>query len=133
MITKENYLNHISYQEILEKRAYEVANLLNRLNSKMWEMFAETGEFYFYEDSVSLNTHDYFRGSYDSTSMNFNSLYLNMTDEEITLDANRLIEEAEEKAKRIKEDRDKLIIIQAEEKEKAEYERLKSKYDNKKL
>ncbi len=130
MITKENYLNHISYQEILEKRAYEVANLLNRLNSKMWEMFADSGEFYFYDDSVSLNTHDYFRGSYDSTSMSFNSLYLNMTDDEITLDANRLIEEAEEKARKIKESFEKAALIRAEEKEKAEYERLKSKYDN---
>jgi hypothetical protein len=130
MITKENYLNHISYQEILEKRAYEVANLLNRLNSKMWEMFADSGEFHFYDDSVSLNTHDYFRGSYDSTSMSFNSLYLNMTDDEITLDANRLIEEAEEKARKIKESFEKATLIRAEEKEKAEYERLKSKYDN---
>ena len=133
MITIENYLNHISYQEILEKRAYEVANLLNGLNSKMWEMFAETGEFYFYDDSVSLNTAEYFRGSYDSTSMNFNPLYLNMTDEEITLDANRIIEEADEKARKIKESFEKAALIRAEEKEKAEYERLKSKYDNQKL
>lgn len=130
MITKENYLNHIAYQEILENRAYEVANLLNRLNSKMWEMFADSGEFNFYDDSVSLNTHDYFRGSYDSTSMYFNSLYLNMTDDEITLDANRIIEESEEKARKIKETKDKLILEHAEEREKAEYERLKSKYDN---
>lgn len=130
MITKENYLNHISYQEILENRAYEVANLLNGLNSKMWEMFADSGEFYFYEDSISLNTHDYFRGNYDSTSMNFNPLYLNMTDEEITLDAIRIIEEAEEKARQIKEASEKAASIRAEEKEKAEYERLKSKYDN---
>jgi len=130
MITIENYLNHISYQEILEKRAYEVANLLNGLNSKMWEMFADSGEFYFYDNSVSLNTAEYFRGSYDSTSMNFNSLYLNMTDEEITLDANRIIEEADEKARKIKESFEKAALIRAEEKEKAEYERLKSKYDN---
>ena len=130
MITKENYLNHISYQEILEKRAYEIANLLNRLNSKMWPMFAESGEFYFYEDSVSLNTHDYFKGSYDSTSMDFNPLYLNMTPEEIINDANRIIEEAKEKARKIKDAKDKLAIEKAEEKEKAEYERLKSKYDN---
>jgi len=130
MITKENYLNHISYQEILEKRAYEIANLLNGLNSKMWEMFADSGEFYFYEDSISLNTHDYFRGSYDSTSMNFNPLYLNMADEEIILDAKRIIEEAEDKARKIKDAKDKLAIEKAEEKEKAEYERLKSKYDN---
>lgn len=133
MITKENYLNHISYQEILEKRAYEVANLLNRLNSKMWEMFAETGEFYFYEDSVSLNTHDYFRGSYDSTSMNFNSLYLNMTDEAIIEDAKMLIDASELKANQIKEAKEKESLMREEEKEKAEYERLKSKYDNKKL
>jgi len=130
MITKENYLNHISYQETLETRAYEVANLLNRLNSKMWPMFAESGEFYFYEDSVSLNTHDYFRGSYDSTSMDFNPLYLNMTPEEIINDANRIIEEAKEKAKQIQDAKDKLAIEKVEEKEKAEYERLKSKYDN---
>ena len=130
MITKENYLNHISYQEILEKRAYEVANLLNRLNSKMWKMLVDSGEFYFYEDSVSLNTHDYFRGSYDSTSMNFKSDYLFMSDEEITLDANRIIEEADEKARKIKESFEKAALIRAEEKEKAEYERLKSKYDN---
>ena len=130
MITKENYLNHISYQEILEKRAYEVANLLNRLNSKMWEMFAETGELYFYEDSVSLNTHDYLRSSYDSTSMNFNSLYLSMTDEAIIEDAKMLIDASELKANQIKEAKEKESLMREEEKEKAEYERLKSKYDN---
>jgi hypothetical protein len=130
MITKENYLNHISYQETLETRAYEVANLLNKLNSKMWPMFAESGEFYFYDDSVSLNTHDYFRGSYDSTSMDFNPLYLNMTDDEITIDAKRIIEEADEKARQIKEAKDKLITEQVEEKERKEYLRLKWKYDS---
>lgn len=130
MITKENYLNHISYQEILEKRAYEVANLLNGLNSKIWEMFSETGEFHFYADSISLNTHDYFRGNYDSTSMSFNSLYLNMTDDEITKDANIIIEEADEKARKIKESFEKAASIKAEEKERKEYLRLKWKYDN---
>jgi hypothetical protein len=130
MITKENYLNHISYQEILEKRAYEVANLLNGLNSKMWEMFADTGELYFYDNSVSLNTNEYFRGSYDSTSMNFKSDYLFMSDEEILEDAKILIEQANETARQIKEASEKLSKIKTEEKEKAEYERLKSKYDN---
>jgi len=130
MITKEKYLDFIKTREEVEGRAYEVANLLNKLNSKMWPMFAESGEFYFYEDSVSLNTHDYFRGSYDSTSMDFNPLYLNMTPEEIINDANRIIEEAKEKAKQIQDAKDKLAIEKAEEKEKAEYERLKSKYDN---
>ena len=133
MITKENYLNHISYQEILEKRAYEVANLLNRLNSKMWEMFAETGELYFYDTSVSLQTRDYFRGSYNSASMYFNSLYLNMTDEAIIEDAKMLIDASELKANQIKEAKEKESLMREEEKEKAEYERLKSKYDNKKL
>jgi len=130
MITKEKYLDFIKTREEVEGRAYEVANLLNTLNSMMWHMFAESGEFYFYDDSVSLNTHDYFRGSYDSTSMDFNPLYLNMTDDEITLDAKRIIEEADEKARQIKEAKDKLITEQVEEKERKEYLRLKWKYDS---
>lgn len=128
MITQEKYLDFIKTQEEVEKRAYEVANLLNKLNSKMWQMFADSGEFYFYEDSVSLNTHDYFRGSYDSTSMDFNPLYLNMTDDEITIDANRIIEESEEKSRKIKESNDKIAKEKEEEKERIEYERLKNKF-----
>lgn len=130
MITKEKYLDFIKTREEVEGRAYEVANLLNKLNSMMWPMFAESGEFYFYDDSVSLSTHDYFRGSYDSTSMDFNPLYLNMTDEEILKDANRLIEEADEKVRKIKEDKDKEAKDKEEEKERKEYLRLKWKYDS---
>ena len=130
MITKENYLNHISYQETLEKRAYGIANLLNKLQASMWEMFADSGEIYFYDTSISIQTAEYFRGSYDSTSMNFKSDYLFMSDEEILEDAKILIEQANETARQIKEASDKLAKMKAEEKEKQEYERLKSKYDN---
>lgn len=130
MITKENYLNHISYQETLEKRAYEIAKILNKLNFQMWEMFADTGEIYFYDTSISIQTAEYFRGSYDSTSMNFKSEYLFMSDDEIIEDANILIEQANETARQIKEASDKLAKMKSEEKEKQEYERLKSKYDN---
>jgi hypothetical protein len=62
--------------------------------------------------------------------MDFNPLYLNMTDDEITLDAKRIIEEADEKARQIKEAKDKLITEQVEEKERKEYLRLKWKYDS---
>ena len=130
MITKENYLNHISNQETLETRAYEVANLLNKLKPTMWQMYSNTGDAYFYDTSVSLNTNECFRGSYDSTSMYFKSDYLFMTDDEITEDAKILIEEFDEKARQIKEAKDKLIIEQVEEKERKEYLRLKWKYDN---
>jgi hypothetical protein len=130
MITKENYLNHISYRETLEKRAYEVANLLNKLQASMWEMFSDSGELYFYDTSVSLQTAEYFRGSYDSTSMNFKSDYLFMSDEEIIEDAKILIEQANETARQIKEASDKLAKIKVEEKERIEFERLKKKYDN---
>jgi hypothetical protein len=130
MITKEKYLDFIKTSEDIELRAYEVANLLNTLRPTMWEMFSDTGDFHFYDTSVSLNTTEYFRGSYDSTSMDFNSLYLNMTDEEILKDANRLIKEADEKAKKIKEVNEKLAKEKEEEKEKKEYLRLKWKYDN---
>jgi hypothetical protein len=130
MITKENYLNHISYQETLEKRAYEIAKILNKLQASMWEMFSDSGELYFYDTSVSLQTADYFRGSYDSTSMNFKSDYLFMSDEEIIEDAKILIEQANETARQIKEASDKLAKIKVEEKERIEFERLKKKYDN---
>jgi hypothetical protein len=130
MITKENYLNHISYQETLEKRAYEISKILNKLNFQMWEMFADTGELYFYDNSVSLNTNEYFRGSYDSTSMNFKSDYLFMSDEEILEDAKILIEQANETARQIKEATAKIAKEKEEEKERKEYLRLKWKYDN---
>jgi len=130
MITKENYLNHISHQETLEKRVYEVANLLNKLRPTMWQMYSDTGDVYFYDTSVSLNTFEHFRGSYDSTSMDFKSDYLFMTDDEIIEDAKILIEEFDEKVRQIKEAKDKLIIEQVEEKERKEYLRLKWKYDN---
>lgn len=130
MITKEKYLDFIKTSEDIELRAYEVANLLNTLRPTMWEMLSDTGDFHFYDTSVSLNTTEYFRGSYDSTSMDFNSLYLNMTDEEILKDANRLIKEADEKAKKIKEANEKLAKEKEEEREKKEYLRLKWKYDN---
>jgi len=107
-----------------------VANLLNGLNSTMWEMFSDTGDFHFYDTLVSLDTTEYFRGNYDSTSMNFKTDYLFMTDEEITEDANRLIEKSEEKARQIKEANDKIAKEKEEEKEKKEYLRLKWKYDN---
>ena len=130
MITKENYLNHISYQETLEKRAYEIAKILNKLNFQMWEMFADSGELYFYDTSVSLQTAEYFRGSYDSTSMNFKSDYLFMTDEEILEDAKILVEQVNETARQIKEANDKIAKDKEEEKERKEYLRLKWKYDN---
>jgi hypothetical protein len=130
MITKENYLNYISYRETLEKRAYEVANLLNKLQASMWEMFSDSGELYFYDTSVSLQTAEYFRGSYDSTSMNFKSDYLFMSDEEILEDAKIIIEQVNETARQIKEANEKLSKMKEEEKERKEYERLKSKYDN---
>ena len=129
MITKEKYLDLLTTKELVENRAYEVANLLNKLNSSIWKMYSDSGEMYFYDDSVSLNTHDYFRGSYDSTSMHFNSDYLFMSDDEIIEDANRIIEFDKEKTRQIKEDKDKLIMEQTEKKERDEYERLKSKYD----
>lgn len=130
MITKENYLNHISYQETLEKRAYEIAKILNKLNHQIWEMFADSGELYFYDTSISLQTAEYFRGSYDSTSMNFKSDYLFMSDEEIVEDAKILITETEETARQIKEANDKIAKMKEEEKERSEFERLKKKYDN---
>lgn len=133
MITREKYLDYINTHDVLEQRVYKVAKLLNRLDSKQWEMFSETGDIYFYTDSVSLNTSEYFRGSYDSTSMSFNSDYLFMTDEEITEDANRIIEEVKERARMIKEARDREILAAAEKKEREEFERLKKKYDNQKL
>lgn len=129
MITKEKYLDLLTAKAMVENRAYEVANLLNKLNSSIWKMYSDSGEMYFYDDSVSLNTHDYFRGSYDSTSMDFNSDYLFMSDDEIIEDANRIIEFDKEKTRQIKEDKDKLIMEQTEKKERDEYERLKSKYD----
>lgn len=129
MITKEKYLDLINTKEVVENRAYEVANLLNSLNSSIWKMYSDSGEMYFYDDSVSLNTHDYFRGSYDSTSMDFNSDYLFMSDDEIIEDANRIIEFDKEKTRQIKEAKDKLIMEQTEKKEMDEYERLKSKYE----
>jgi hypothetical protein len=128
MITKEKYLDLIKTKEVVENRAYEVSTLLNKLNSSMWGMYSDSGEMYFYDDSVSLNTHDYFRGSYDSTSMDFNSDYLFMSDDEIIEDANRIIEFDKEKTRQIKENKDKLLIEQTEEKERIEYERLKNKY-----
>jgi hypothetical protein len=112
MITKEKYLDLINTKEVVENRAYEVANLLNKLNSSIWKMYSDSGEMYFYDDSVLLNTHDYFRGSYDSTSMGFNSDYLFMSDDEIIEDANRIIEFDKEKTRQIKEDKDKLIMKQ---------------------
>lgn len=130
MITKENYLNHISYRETLEKRAYEISKILNKLNHQMWEMFSDSGELYFYDTSVSLQTAEYFRGSYDSTSMNFKSDYLFMSDEEIIEDAKILIKETEETARQIKEANDKIAKMKVEEKEILEFERLKKKYDN---
>jgi hypothetical protein len=130
MITKEKYLDFIKTSEDIELRAYEVANLLNGLNSTMWEMFSDTGDFYFYDTSVSLNTTEYFRGSYDSTSMNFKSDYLFMSDDKILEDAKILIEQANETARQIKEANDKIAKEKEEEKEKKEYLRLKWKYDN---
>lgn len=130
MITKENYLNYINYQETLEKRAYEIANLLNKLQASMWEMFSDSGELYFYDTSISLQTAEYFRGSYDSTSMNFKSDYLFMSDEEILEDAKILVEQANETARQIKEATAKIAKEKEEEKERLEFERLKKKYDN---
>jgi hypothetical protein len=137
MITKEKYLDFIKTREEVEGRAYEVANLLNKLRPTMWQMYldtgdvySDTGDVYFYDTSVSLNTNEYFRGSYDSTSMDFKSDYLFMTDDEITEDAKILIEEFDEKVRQIREAKDKLIIEQVEEKERKEYLRLKWKYDN---
>lgn len=130
MITQENYLNFINNKDEIEKRAYEIANILNKLKSDVWQMYSDSGEIYFYDTSVSLNTTEYFRGSYDSTSMNFNSRYLSMSDDEIIEDAKILIGEFEETHRQIKEASDKLSKMKEEENERLEFERLKKKYDN---
>jgi hypothetical protein len=129
MKTLAEYNDFVKAQDALKERALAVANLLNDIHPKKYEMYSQEAEsIRFYEDEITVETGATFRGSYDSTYCDFKADYLFLTHEQIIERATKEFEddkvsEIVKKQEDAKKKADKEL-----EKEKAEFARLKEKF-----
>lgn len=125
----KEYNDFVAVQDTLKVRALAVANLLNDLYPQKYEMYStEAEEIHFYEDEIIVDTGATFRGSYDSTSLDFKAELLFMTLEQITERiTNEITDDKAKELAKVAEDAKKKADKELA-KEKEEFERLKKKF-----
>jgi hypothetical protein len=126
----KEYNDFILVQDVLKVRALAVANLLNDIHPKKYEMYSQEAEsIRFYEDEITVETGATFRGSYDSTYCSFKADYLFLTQEQIVERATKEFEEDKVSEITKKQEEAKKKADKEFEKEKTEFARLKKKFE----
>lgn len=100
-----------------EQIAVNVAKLINGIYPGQYQLYSDISSIKFYDDSVSITSGEYFKGSYDEEYMSFDPKWLFLSYEEIT----KIVTKQKELELSKKEIADRLKKVDEQlEKEKAE-------------
>ena len=122
-------MDFLKLKEKVDKRAEEVFNLLCELKEFNVSWFMNLSCITYEDGSIWFECSGRCMNEYDEEHFGCDIEYLYMSDEEIT----KLIKDKQEKERKQKEEEDKrkarLIAETKEKRDRAEYERLKAKYE----
>ena len=124
-------MNFLKLKEKADKRAEEIFKLLESLQEFKVSWFMNLSSITYEDGSIWFECNGCCMNEYDEEHFDCDIEYLYMSDEEIT----KLIKDKQEKERKKKEEEDKrkarLIAETKEKRDRAEYERLKAKYEKK--
>lgn len=102
-----------------EQIAVNVAKLISNIYPKKYLLYSDISSIKFYDDSVSITSGEYYRGSYDEEYMSFDPKFLLLSVEEITEIVNK------------EKENDAIFQLQKEEEKKRKDEQEKAELTNK--
>lgn len=117
--TMNEYNDFIKNLNKYEQIAVNVAKLINSIYPKQYPLYSDYNTIKFYDDSVSITSGEYYRGSYDEEFMSFDPKWLFLSVEEITEIVNK------------EKENDEIIQLQKEEEKKRKDELKKLELTNK--